>query len=46
LDIIKGLDYNLYRSKQEYIENNFNTALSWYWNNDIYFDKYLRHLIK
>lgn len=46
LDIIKNLDYNLYRSKQEYIENNFNTALSWYWNNDIYFDKYLKHLVK
>jgi glycosyltransferase involved in cell wall biosynthesis len=45
-EIISNLTPEIYQSKLESIKRNYETALKWRWDNDIYFEKYLKDIIK
>jgi glycosyltransferase involved in cell wall biosynthesis len=46
LEILDNLTPEIYQSKLDSIKNNYETALKWRWDNDIYFDKFLKNIIK
>jgi glycosyltransferase involved in cell wall biosynthesis len=44
-EIICNLTVDIYKSKLDSIKRNFELALKWRWDNDIYFEKYLKNII-
>lgn len=44
--IINTLSVDVYKSKIDSIKSNYDLALNWRWNNDIYFEKYLKSIIQ
>jgi len=44
-EILINLNYETYQSKLESIKRNYELALKWRWDNDIYFEKYLKKII-
>lgn len=46
IEIISGLNNKIYESKLDSVKRNYELALKWRWNNDIYFDKYLKNIIQ
>jgi len=45
-EIMSNLTIEIYESKLDSIKRNYETALKWRWDNDIYFEKYLKNIIK
>jgi len=45
LEILNNLDTNVYHCKLEYAKENFNKALSYYYNNDTFFEKYIKKIL-
>lgn len=45
-NIINTLSVDVYKSKIGSIKSNYELALNWRWNNDIYFEKYLKSIIQ
>jgi hypothetical protein len=43
---MSNLTIEIYESKLDSIKRNYETALKWRWDNDIYFEKYLKNIIK
>jgi glycosyltransferase involved in cell wall biosynthesis len=46
LEIVTNLNDDVYESKLESAKNNYELAIKWRWDNDIYFEKYLKNIIK
>jgi glycosyltransferase involved in cell wall biosynthesis len=43
--ILKNVNDELYQSKLDSIKHNYELALKWRWDNDIYFEKYIKQII-
>jgi glycosyltransferase involved in cell wall biosynthesis len=44
-EILCNLSHEIYESKLDSIKRNYELALEWRWDNDIYFEKYLKNII-
>jgi glycosyltransferase involved in cell wall biosynthesis len=44
-NILRNINNELYQSKLDSIKRNYELALNWRWNNDIYFDRYFKNII-
>lgn len=45
IEVISRLNKEIYESKLDSVKRNYELALKWRWNNDIYFDRFLKNII-